>query len=145
MAIILGSKLVKDTKTYNDYAIGITLPIQITNTAFNQSFTTAEQVKSNIKSLLLTKKYERLMQPALGSGLQELLFEQNDANLASKIESTINESINKWLNFVTIEEVNIQQSNELKNLNSVNVSIKFRIGNNISLESLSFSVQSQSA
>jgi hypothetical protein len=145
MAIILGSKLVKDTKTYNDYAIGITLPIQITNTAFNQSFTTAEQVKSNIKSLLLTKKYERLMQPGLGSGLQELLFEQNDANLASKIESTINESINKWLNFVTIEEVNIQQSNELRDSNCVNVSIKFRIGNNVSLESVSFSVQSQSA
>ena len=34
MAIILGNKLVKDTTTYNDYAIGISLPIQITNTAF---------------------------------------------------------------------------------------------------------------
>ena len=42
MAIVLGSKLVKDTVTYNDYAIGITLPIQITNTAFNQSFTTSK-------------------------------------------------------------------------------------------------------
>ena len=29
MAIILGTRLVKDTETYNDYAIGITLPIQI--------------------------------------------------------------------------------------------------------------------
>ena len=51
MAIVLGQQLVKDTEKYNDYAIGITLPIQIGNTAFNQSFTTIEQTKSNIKNL----------------------------------------------------------------------------------------------
>ena len=144
MAIILGSKPIIDTKKYNDYAVGITLPLQIGNTAFNQSFTTAEQVKTNIKSLLLTKKYERVMQPGLGSGLQELLFEPDTGNLAQKIEETINSSINKWLNFVTIEQIDVNQSNDLKDKNTVNVSIKFRIGNNVNLESLDFSVQSQS-
>ncbi len=39
MAVLLGNKIVKDTESYNDYAIGISLPIQIGNTAFNQSFT----------------------------------------------------------------------------------------------------------
>jgi hypothetical protein len=141
MAIVLGSKVVKDTKTYNDYAIGITLPIQIGNTAFNQSFTTAEQVKSNIKSLLLTKKYERVMQPQLGSGLQELLFEQNNDDLADRIETTINESMNTWLPYVTIEQVDIQQTNEMKDTNTVMVSLKFRIANGINLESLTFNVQ----
>jgi hypothetical protein len=141
MAIVLGSKVVKDTKTYNDYAIGITLPIQIGNTAFNQSFTTAEQVKSNIKSLLLTKKYERVMQPQLGSGLQELLFEQNDENLADRIQSTINESMDNWLPYVTIEQVDIQQTNEMIDNNMVSVSITFRIGNGINLETLTFNVQ----
>jgi len=141
MAIVLGSKVVKDTKTYNDYAIGITLPIQIGNTAFNQAFTTAEQVKSNIKSLLLTKKYERVMQPELGSGLQELLFEQNDENLADRIQSTINESMDNWLPYVTIEQVDIQQTNEMIDNNMVSVSITFRIGNGINLETLTFNVQ----
>jgi hypothetical protein len=89
MAVILGKKLVNDTKEYNDYAVGITLPIQIGNTAFNQSFSIADQVKSNIKNLLLTKKYERVMQPELGSGLQELLFEFNDDDLSGNIEDTI--------------------------------------------------------
>jgi hypothetical protein len=51
MAVILGKKLVIDSKQFEDYAIGITLPIQIGNTAFNQSFITADQVKSNIKNL----------------------------------------------------------------------------------------------
>ena len=53
MAIVLGQKLVQDTKKYEDYAIGISLPIQIGNTAFNQTFTTNEQIKSNVKNLLL--------------------------------------------------------------------------------------------
>ena len=50
MAIVLGSKLVKDTEKYNDWAIGVVLPIQIGNTGFNQSYTTAVQTKSNIKN-----------------------------------------------------------------------------------------------
>ena len=78
MAIVLGQKLVQDTAAFQDYAIGITLPIQIGNTAFNQSFTTKQQVSSNIKNLLLTKKGERLLQPNFGSGLQELLFDFKD-------------------------------------------------------------------
>ena len=141
MAIVLGSKLVKDTEKYNDYAIGITLPIQIGNTAFNQSFTTIEQTKSNIKNLLLTKKYERLMQPNLGSGMQELLFEMNDEDLAQKIEDTINSSIETWLPFVVIEDISIEQTNELKDSNQVNVSLRFRIQNNVNLETLSFNIQ----
>ena len=93
MAIVLGQKLVQDTKKYEDHAIGITLPIQIGNTAFNQSFTTFEQAKSNIKNLLLTKKGERIMQPNFGSGLQELLFDFNDDTLSEKIEETITNSL----------------------------------------------------
>ena len=141
MAIVLGQQLVKDTEKYNDYAIGITLPIQIGNTAFNQSFTTIEQTKSNIKNLLLTKKYERLMQPNLGSGMQELLFEMNDEDLAQKIEDTINSSIETWLPFVVIEDISIEQTNELKDSNQVNVSLRFRIQNNVNLETLSFNIQ----
>ena len=141
MAIVLGQKLVKDTEKYNDYAIGITLPIKIGNTAFNQSFTTIEQTKSNIKNLLLTKKYERLMQPNLGSGMQELLFEMNDEDLAQKIEDTINSSMETWLPFVTIEDISIEQSNELRDTNQVNVSLRFRIQNNVNLETLSFNIQ----
>jgi phage baseplate assembly protein W len=140
MAILLGKKRVLDTKEYNDYAIGITLPLQIGNSAFNQSYTTTEQLRTNIKSLLLTKKYERIMQPNLGSGLQELLFEQNTEDLPDRIEQTINDSINNWLPYVSIDSIDIQQSNELKDSNRVDVSIKFRLRDNPNLETLTFTV-----
>ena len=140
MAIILGKKSVNDTKDYNDYAIGITLPIQINNTAFNQSFSIVEQTKSNIKNLLLTKKYERVMQPELGSGLQELLFQFNDDDLSSSIEDTIVSAISLWLPHITVDIILIEQTNELKDINSINVSIKFKILNNPSLETVTFGV-----
>lgn len=140
MAIVLGQKLVQDTKKYQDYAIGITLPIQIGNVAFNQSFTTAEQVKSNIKNLLLTKKGERVMQPNFGSGLQELLFEFNDELLAEKIEDTINDALQTWLPYVTAEQIDIEQTNDNKDRNLVNVSITFSILNTPDLNTVSFSV-----
>jgi hypothetical protein len=140
MAIILGSKPVQDIKQYNDYAIGITLPIQIGDVAFNQSYTTLEQIKTNIKSLLLTKKGERLMQPQLGSGLQELLFESIDDDLASKIEDIIVSSIETWLPYVIIQQININTKNELKDKNEIDVSISFNISNSTNLETVTFTV-----
>ena len=141
MAIVLGSKIVKDTKEYNDYALGISLPIQIGDVAFNQTFKTIDQVKTNIKSLLLTKRFERLMQPEFGSGLQEVLFEPADDEIATKIEDTIVSTISKWLPYVTIQQINVDTKNELKDKNEVDVSIKFTVGNSTNLESITFTVQ----
>ena len=140
MAVLLGQKMVKDTPAYNDYAIGITLPLQIGNTAFNQSFKTIDQVKTNIKNLLLTKKKERVMQPELGSGLQELLFDFNDNFLADKLEEVITNSMEKWLPYVTIEQIDVRQTNELKDTNNVEISLTFSITNNVGMETVTFTI-----
>lgn len=141
MAIVLGKKMMIDTKQFEDYAIGITLPIQIGNTAFNQSFKTVDQAKSNIKNLLLTKKFERLMQPQFGSGLQELLFEINDDEFADKLENTIIDTMALWLPYINVDSIDIQQTNELKNTNTVEISISFRVGDTSNLESVTFNAQ----
>jgi phage baseplate assembly protein W len=140
MAVELGQRIVKDTIAYNDYAIGISLPIQITNTAFNQTFQTAEQLKSNIKNLLLTKRGERIMQPLFGSGLNELLFEFNDSDLETRIEATINEAVETWMPFVTVDSVEIEASDELKDRNTINVSLKFSVNGNPQLNEVTFAV-----
>jgi phage baseplate assembly protein W len=141
MAVILGQKKVIDSKEYNDYAIGITLPIQIGNTAFNQSFQSVDQLKSNIQNLLLTKRYERLMQPEFGSGLQELLFDMNDDVFAEKLENNIIDTMAKWLPFITVEDINIQQTNEMRDSNKVEVSISFRLSDTQILDTVTFNVQ----
>jgi phage baseplate assembly protein W len=140
MAIVLGQKLVQDTKKFDDFAIGITLPIQIGNTAFNQSFKTAEQASSNIKNLLLTKRGERIMQPNFGSGLQELLFEFNDDALAEKIEDTVTSALENWLPYIRGDQIDIGATDLDKDNNTVNVSIKFRVLGNPDLNTVTFNV-----
>src|SRR6056300_2015867 len=141
MAVELGRRIVKDTKEFANYAIGITLPLQFGENTFEQAFLTKDQVKSNIKNLLLTKRGERIIQPEFGSGLQALLFEPNVDDLEGRIEDTINDSLQQWLPYVTAEEIDIESTDELRDNNRLNVSIKFRIGNDINLETLTFSVQ----
>ena len=140
MAIVLGQKLVQDTKKYEDYAIGITLPIQIGNTAFNQAFTVEEQIKSNIKNLLFTKKLERVMNPDFGSGLQELLFNQNDEVLVEDLDGAIRESVEAWLPYVIISNIDIQSTNDMKDRYEISIRIDFRLRNDPNLLSITLTV-----
>jgi phage baseplate assembly protein W len=141
MAIELGTKIVKDTKTYNDYAIGISLPLQVAGTGFRQTYNTTDQIKSNIKNLLLTQKGERILQPEFGSGLQSILFDFNDDDVATKIEDTINEAFEMWLPYVTIADIVVDQTDELKDRNRVSISLKFQVNGNIDLNEVTFNVQ----
>jgi phage baseplate assembly protein W len=140
MAIVLGQKIVTDTKTYNDYAVGISLPIQITNVAFTQTFQTIDQLKSNIKNLLLTVRGERIMQPEFGCGLYELLFEMNTDEFNQRVEDEIRTSLQRWLPIVTVDEVIVEESNVLRDTNQFNVSLKFSVGNSTELETVEFTV-----
>jgi phage baseplate assembly protein W len=140
MAIILGQKLIKDTETYNDYAIGITLPIQITNVAFNQSFQTRQQISSNILNLLKTKRGERIMQPNFGLGLESFLFEQIDTDTQTRIETEIENTIETWLPYVIIEDLIVNISDELKDRNTIDISLTFSIVDNPELETVTFTV-----
>ena len=142
MSYILGKKVVTDTKEFESQAYGITLPIQRGNTGFfSQAFTSFEQAKSNLKNLLLTRKGERIMQPEFGSGLHSLLFEQIDSNFESNLQDVISESVNFWLPYITIKEIDVEMTDELKDKNQVNISLKFTVGNTIDTEEVTLNVQ----
>jgi phage baseplate assembly protein W len=126
MAVILGTYVVTNAnQEINDYAIGLTLPLQMSTNTFNQSYDNLVQLKSNVRNLLLTKKGERLAQPNFGTNLHRLLFEPNDEELEQKIYDTIDNSIRTWLPQLSIKEINIEATDEMKNNNSINVSIVF--------------------
>jgi|TARA_B110000211_G_scaffold234086_1_gene302354 hypothetical protein len=142
MAYVIGRKVIKDTKDFDSYAYGITLPLSRGETGFfQQAFVSFEQAKSNLKNLLLTKKGERIMQPNFGTGLQSLLFEQADDNLEQKIEETITKNVSYWLPYVTIKNIDIVMTDELKDKNQVNVGLEFTVGNQIDLHEITFTVQ----
>jgi phage baseplate assembly protein W len=142
MAYVLDRKVVKDTKEFNDYAYGITLPVQRGNTGyFNQAFSSFEQAKSNLKNLLLTKKGERVMQPNFGTGLQSLLFEQMTDEFETKLEETITKNVNYWLPYITIRQIDIEMTDEMKDRNTANMNIQFTVGNQIDTQEITFTIQ----
>ena len=142
MAYVLDRKVVKDTKEFNDFAYGITLPVQRGNTGyFNQAFSSFEQAKSNLKNLLLTKKGERVMQPNFGTGLQALLFEQMDDEFETKLEETITKNVSYWLPYITIRQIDIEMTDEMKDRHIANMNIQFTIGNQIDTQEITFTIR----
>jgi phage baseplate assembly protein W len=141
MAIILGKKPIIETKEYEDYAVGLALPIQISNVAFKQNYTEIEQLKSNIKNLLLTKRGERLMNPLFGSGVETVLFEPITDEFEDKIQDIITNSVERYIPNVSIDEINVDMSNENKDRNSINISLKFRSRSTGNSGLVSFNVQ----
>ena len=143
MAYIVGRKVVKDTDAFDNFAYGITLPIKRGETGyFEQSFESTVQAKSNLINLLRTSKGERIMQPDFGVGLETLLFEQmTDGILEEKLEILITDSVNYWLPYISITEIDIEMTDEMKDNNTANMSIVFKIGSDSISHTASFTIE----
>lgn len=142
MAYVLGNKIVKDTKEFDTYAYGITLPLKRGgNGYFEQAFTSFEQAKSNLKNLLLTKQGERVMQPEFGTGLEALLFEPMDDSFETKLTDVITQTVNYWLPYINIEEIDIEMTDEMKDRHIAHMKIQFTVGNQIDLQEITFTVR----
>ena len=74
-----------------DVAVGVPFPFNAEG-VFYSTYTTKEQVKSNLLNVLLTEPGERLFNPNFGVGIRKLLFEQNinKESLEDKIRMQIN-------------------------------------------------------
>ena len=142
MAYELNQKIVIDTEEFNNFAVGITLPIQRGNDGyFAQSFRTFDQVRSNLKNLLLTKKGERIIHPEFGSGLHDLLFQPATEKFEEDLETTINEAVAKWVPYIIVEDINVDISKEQTDNNQAKVSLKFRQEGDQTLDTLTFLVE----
>ena len=141
MAYILNKRIVKDTDEFSNHAYGIMLPLSPGNgTMFQQSFSSFEAAKSNLKNLLLTNKGERPFQPEFGTGLQSLLFEQLDENLEEKLESLITDSVDFWLPYINIEEIEVEMTDEMKDRNTAEVKLIFSVGGQFESQELTFNI-----
>ena len=73
----------------------------------DQSYSTEDQLISNVKNLVLTRRGERIMQPMFGTTLQDALFEQNTELLTQTVRSSIEDAIKFWLPYVDITELTV--------------------------------------
>ena len=106
-----------------DTSIGFSFPLGfVGDRFFNRTKTIEEQAEHNLRNLLLTNLGERVNQPEFGSRLLEVVFEFKDDSL---IEEVINEAVDKWLPYITINEVTTVT--DAVNPNRLNVSIDFSV------------------
>jgi phage baseplate assembly protein W len=140
VARVLEKKFLIDDQ---DKSVGVTLPLRRGNNGyFEVSYTTKEQIKTNIKSLILTQKGERLMQPEFGCDLRKALFEPITMDLNTFIETSITEAINRWMPYVNIESVVYDIDNSKKDMNRIDLELKYSLkySNSQTLEQLNILV-----
>ena len=140
MAYQIQKKFIIDTQ---DKSVGVSLPFTIGNNGFFAvTYTTKEQIKSNLKNLILTNRGERLMQPEFGCNLRQAIFEQIGPNTYNYIRSEIENSIQRWLPYIIVNDVNISSDTTATDNNRINVRLDYTLayaGNN-SRDSLNITV-----
>ena len=111
-------------------AIGISLPFSGT-VAFNSTFTSKDQLKTNLLNILLTEPGERIFLPNFGVGLRNYLFE-NFTN-REELETRIRNQIIRYAPQVELSEVRISNEQEAQQLG---VKIFYRIKANNDLDAI---------
>lgn len=115
---------VREIDRNDDVHIGLEFPLDHNLTGFfRQSKTIPQQVKSNIKNLLLTSKGERVFQPNFGCDLRDLLFEQINPETLDGVDNSIRIALDTWLPYVNINDLIIVQSES--NPNEITISLEY--------------------
>jgi phage baseplate assembly protein W len=85
-------------------AIGVSLPFNGPG-VFNSTYSTKDQIKSNLVNLLLTDIGERVMNPTFGCNLKRFLFEGiTDENLDA-LTNSLSDSISIFIPEVTVTNI----------------------------------------
>jgi len=105
--------------------IGIDLPIRRGRQGgFQQTFTTQNAIKSNLKNTLLTNFGERPLNPNFGNNLRRFVFEQDIEATKIKVESSIRDTISSHFPSLIIEDLRFEN---IDDDNRITVSISFSI------------------
>ena len=86
--------------------IGLALPLKSdNNNVFQLTKSSYDQVRHNLKNLLLTRKGERIMQPNFGTAIHDSLFEPSTETLVNDLKSSVRDDIEFWLPYIIIDSI----------------------------------------
>ena len=104
--------------------IGINVLFNNDTSVFNQTFTTKEQVKSNLINYILTNKGERLFNPSFGGDLRSSLFDPDTSfdTVAARLET----EIYAYVPNIIINNIIIKPFSDY---NTINIVIDYSINN----------------
>ena len=103
--------------------IGVSLPFNAKG-VFNKTYSTKEQIKSNLINLLLTDKGERIMNPEFGADLRRSLFDNITQSNIDLLQTKIIDAINIFIPEIELTNVAIEPNIDY---NTLTVTIDYRL------------------
>lgn len=113
--------------------LGLALPfgngaVSGSDGVFTVTYTTADQIRTNMINYLLHSKGERPLNPDFGARMADFLFEQADADLTSTISSYISDEIEVVFPQVKLKGVTTTLQEDI---NAANIVIQYDVFNSI--------------
>ena len=115
-------------KSYADLSFDFTANPQTGDVATVKD---AVSVKRGIKNVLLTAPFERLFQPEIGSGIENLLFEPMTPLTEQRLIDACADAIDAWEKRASVIDITVISEEEY---NRYRVAIKFNINNSLETE-----------
>ena len=105
-------------------AIGVSLPFNGPSGPFNKTYSTKEQIKSNLINLLLTNKGERVFNPEFVADIRRVLFEGITEDTSALIQNLITTNVNYFIPEVDVVDVVVEPNEDN---NSYNIILKYSL------------------
>lgn len=105
-------------------AIGISLPFNGASGPFNKTYSTKDQIKSNLINLVLTNKGERIFNPEFGADIKRVLFEGITEEITPLLQRLIVDNASIFVPEVSISEILVSQDPDN---NSLSINIKYNL------------------
>jgi phage baseplate assembly protein W len=103
--------------------IGVSLPFNADG-VFNKTYSTKDQIKSNLINLLLTDKGERIMNPEFGADVRRSLFDNITESNNEILRLKIIDAINIFIPEIQLESVDVMPDFDY---NTLNITINYRL------------------
>ena len=97
-----------------------------------------DTVRQNFKSLILTAKGERIMDPDFGVGIHSFLFENYNQSTNQGIITETSAQLSKYMPFISVQEIKVADSKT--NINQFYIYIRYSIQSLNVLDELNFTV-----
>ena len=102
-------------------AIGVALPFNAPG-VFKSTYTTKDQIKSNLVNLLLTDTGERVMNPTFGCDLKRFIFEGITESNINNLKESLANSITVFVPEVSVTDIIIVPNTDF---NAIDLTINY--------------------
>ncbi|MEY4333704.1 MAG: Baseplate wedge protein gp25 [Bacteroidota bacterium] len=132
MAIEIGKIPVADlsANAHKVLGIGINRSSQ-TNGMFPVNYTTLNQAKDNLRSLICTRKGERVMNPTFGCDVWKVIFEPiTPDEIETALQDSIISAVEFWLPYISVDDIIFKYDNNDIDNNRIFLDLKFSLKSN---------------